>query len=91
MNLIDPSLEVVYCSNLISNYSLIRFIRFVSRFTDKLCNAFFISSRFKSHAGAGKKIGILNLETKHGVNALLDAGCWTDTAGRSDRQEYGRL
>ena len=34
--------------NLASNYSLIRFIRFVSRFTDKLCNAFFISSRFKS-------------------------------------------
>ena len=48
MSLIDPSLEIVYCSNLASNCVLIRFIRSVSRFTDKLCNVFFISSRFKS-------------------------------------------
>ena len=48
MSLINPSLEVIYCSNLASNRGLIRFIRFVSWFTGKLCNAFFILSRFKS-------------------------------------------
>ena len=47
MSLINPSLEVIYCSNLASCYSLIRFIRFVSPFTDSSRNAFFISSRFK--------------------------------------------
>ena len=39
-----------------SNYGLIRFIRFVSRFTGKLYNAFFISSRFKSPCRCRKKI-----------------------------------
>ena len=55
MSLINPSLEVVYCSNLASNYDLIRFIRFVLRFTNKLCNVFFILSRFKSPYRCRKK------------------------------------
>ena len=53
MSLINPSLEVVYCSNLASNYDLIRFIRFVSRFTGSSRNAFFISSKFKSPCRCG--------------------------------------
>ena len=52
MSLINPSLEVVYCSITViifaSDYSLIRVIRFVSPFTDSSRNVFFISSRFKS-------------------------------------------
>ena len=66
MSLINPSLEVVYCSNLASNYSLIRFIRFVSLFTDSSRNAFFISSRFKSpYRCRKKKFGFWNFVTKH--------------------------
>ena len=67
MNLINPSLEIIYCSNLIFNYSIIRFIRFVSLFTDSSRNAFFISFRFKSPCGAEKKIGILNWNVR-GLN-----------------------
>ena len=53
------------CSNFASNYGLIRFIRFISRFTGKLCNVFFISSRFKSLCRCRqKKFGILNFPTK---------------------------
>ena len=48
MSLINSSLEVIYCSNLTFNYSIIRLIRFVSPFTDSSRNVFFISSRFKS-------------------------------------------
>ena len=48
MRLNNPSFEVIYCINLASNYILVRFIRFVSPFTDSSRNAFFISSRFKS-------------------------------------------
>ena len=68
MSIINSSLEVIYCSNLASDHSLIEFIRFVSPFTDSSRNAFFISFRFKSHAGAGKKIEILIFGTKHGAN-----------------------
>ena len=64
MSLINLSLEIVYCSHLESNYDIIRFIRFVSRFTDKLCDVFFILSRFKSPCRYQKKIGILNYATK---------------------------
>jgi len=50
MSLINLSLEHAYysnySSNLVSNYKLIRLIRFVSQFTSKLCNLFFISSKF---------------------------------------------
>ena len=66
MSLINPSLEVVYCSNLASDYSLIRFIRFVSPFTDSNRNAFFISSRFKSLCRCRKfflEFGILQPNT----------------------------
>ena len=53
MSLIDPSSDGIYCSNLASDYSLIRFIRFVSPFTDSSRNVFFILSRFISlHTGA---------------------------------------
>ena len=45
------------------------FIRFVSRFTSKLFNAFFISSYLNLHADVEKKIRTLNLGTKHGVLA----------------------
>ena len=55
MSLINPPLEVIYCNNLASNYSLIRFIRFVSPFTDSSRNAFFISSRFQSPCRCRKK------------------------------------
>ena len=55
MSLINPSLLQHYCSNLASNYSLIRFIRFISSFTDSSRNAFFISSRFKSPCKCRKK------------------------------------
>ena len=72
MSLINPSLEVVYYSILAPNYGLIRFIRFVLRFTGKLCNAFFISSIYKSPCRCRKKNGILNLGTKHDPNIV---GC----------------
>ena len=55
MSLINSLLEVIYCSNLASNYNFIRFIRFVSRFIGGSHNAFFISSRFKSPYGCRKK------------------------------------
>ena len=48
LKLINPSLAHVYCSNLVCNHSLIRLIRFVSQFISKLCNSFFISSRFNT-------------------------------------------
>ena len=65
MSIINSSLEVVYCSILASNYDLIRFIIFVSRFTGKLCNAFFISSRFNSPCRCWNFFfGILNFATK---------------------------
>ena len=69
-----------------SNYGLIRFIRFVSRFIDKLCNTFFISSRFNSTCRCRKKIRILNSVTKQGACHLRNLGglgrwscsfCWT--------------
>ena len=80
MNLIDPSLEVVYCSNLISNYSLIRFIRFVSRFTGKPCNAFFISSRFNPNF-----FRILNYTTKQGLNMPSWSFCASQWVQRQKR------
>ena len=36
LKLINLSLAYVYCSNLLSNYGLIRLKRFVSQFTDNL-------------------------------------------------------
>ena len=67
MSLINPSLEVIYCSNLAFNYSIIMFIRFVSPFTDSSRNAFFISSRFKSPCRCRIFFfEILVFETKHG-------------------------
>ena len=66
MNLINPSLEIIYCSNLIFNYSIIRFVRLVSLFTDSSRNAFFISSRFKSPCKCRIFFVILVFETKHG-------------------------
>jgi len=68
MSLINLSLEIVYCSNLASNYGLIKFIRFVSRFTGKLCNAFFILSRFNSAYRCRIFFRILNFATKQGVS-----------------------
>jgi hypothetical protein len=32
LSLINPSLEIDYCSTILSNYCIVRFIRFVSRF-----------------------------------------------------------
>ena len=69
MSLINPSREFVYCSNLASDYSLIRFIRFVSPFTDSSHNAFLFRLDLSLHTGAGKKFGILNFITKHGLDA----------------------
>ena len=47
ISLINSALEhVVYCSNLVSNYILIRLIRFVSRFTIHLCDAIYFSTAF---------------------------------------------
>ena len=48
MSLINPSLEHVYCINLVSNRVLIRLIRFVSRFTIHLCNAIYFSTIFST-------------------------------------------
>ena len=48
MSLINSSLELVYCSNLVSNHVLIRLIRFVSRFTIYLCNAIYFSTIFST-------------------------------------------
>jgi len=46
LRLINLSLAHVYysnyCSNLVSNHSLIMLIRFVSQFTSNLCNSFFL-------------------------------------------------
>ena len=41
LSLINPLLANVYCSTTLSNHSVIRLKRFVSRFTCKLCNWFF--------------------------------------------------
>ena len=48
MRLSNPSLEYVYCSNLVSNHVIIRLIRFVSRFTVHLCNAIYFLSIFST-------------------------------------------
>ena len=53
MSLTNPSLEAVYCSNLASDYGIIRFIRFVSRFTGSSRNAFLFRLDLSLHAGAG--------------------------------------
>ena len=48
-----PISELAGSSNLASNYGLIRLIRFVSRFTDKLCNVVFLFRLdLNLHAGA---------------------------------------
>ena len=48
MRLINSSLEHVYSSNLVPNHGLIRFIRFVLRFTVHLCNAIYFSTIFNT-------------------------------------------
>ena len=48
MSLTRVSLEHVYCINLVSNHILIRFIRFVSRFTVHFCNAIYFSTIFST-------------------------------------------
>ena len=48
MSLINPSLEHVYCINLVSNHVIIRLIRFVSRFTVHLCNAIYFLTTFST-------------------------------------------
>ena len=48
MRLINSSLEHVYSSNLVPNHDLIRFIRFVLRFTVHLCNAIFFPTTFNT-------------------------------------------
>ena len=67
MSLINPSLEHAYwsnyCSNLVSNHSLIRITGFVLQFTSKLCNLFFISFRFKI-LFCRDRFEILNFATK---------------------------
>ena len=57
--------------NLESNRSLIRLIRFVSQFTSKLCNSFFISSRFNTKILFWcDSFGILNFPTKQGPSLM---------------------
>ena len=60
MSLINPSLEYIYCSNLVSNHVLIRLIKFVSRFTVNLCNAIYFSTIFSTTCNRFKKICILD-------------------------------
>ena len=48
MSLINPSLDYIYCSNLVPNHVLIRPIRFVSRFTVHLCNAIYFLTTFST-------------------------------------------
>ena len=48
MSLINPSLEHVYCSNLVSNRAIVSLIRFVSRFTVHLCNAIYFFTTFST-------------------------------------------
>ena len=71
-----------YCSNLVSNHSLIRITGFVLQFTSKLCNLFFISFRFKI-LFCRDRFEILNFATKQVIVAVFDAGnfvrptdCW---------------
>ena len=72
MRLINSSLEHVscsnYCSNLVSNHSLIRLIRFVSQFTSKLYNSFLFHLNLILHACKilfrYDRFGILNFATK---------------------------
>ena len=55
-----------------SNYSLIRFIRFVSPFTDSSRNTFFISSRFKSPYKCRKKnLEFGNMELNTALEAII--------------------
>ena len=75
MSLINLSLEHVYCSNLVSNHSLIMLIRFISQFITKLCNLFFILSKLILHAYKilfrCDRFGILNFATKQDLRECL--------------------
>ena len=82
LSLINMSLEVVYCSTILSNHCIIRFIRFVSRFHSGLWNGFCQLSTFRisnqqsnvqSYCSA-RKILKKKLKTKWGLRllALLD-------------------
>ena len=70
MSQVNLSLEIVYCSNLTSNYSLIRFImQHGSRDLQSNCAMRFLFRLDLSlHVGAGKKFRILNYATKQGAN-----------------------
>ena len=68
MNLINPSLEHVYCSNLVSNHVLIRLIRFVSRFKVHLFNAIYFSTTFSTPCKRFTKIlRFVFTTSKHGL------------------------
>jgi len=43
LSLINPSLDVIYCSTILSNHCIIRFIRFVSRFCPRCYGMSFVS------------------------------------------------
>ena len=83
MSLINLLLEHVYysnyCSNLVSNHSLIRLIRFVSQFTSKLYNLFLFHLNLILHTYKiffrYDRFGILNFATKQD-NVLVSFLSW---------------
>ena len=71
MSLINPSLEHIYCSYLVSNHVLIRLIRFVPRFTVHLYNIIYFliifSTPYKQFA---KILHFAFTEFKHGLTGF---------------------
>ena len=73
MSLINPSLEYVYCSNLVSNNAIIRLIRFVSRFTVNLCNAIYFLTTFSTQCKRFTKNLHCVLGSKQGLSPKINS------------------
>ena len=73
MSLINPSLEVVYCSNLASDYSQISSLDSSRHLQTAVAMRFLFCLDLSLHEDAGKKFGILNFVIKHGVGFLLSS------------------
>ena len=97
MSLINPLLAYVYCSNLVSNHGLIRFIRFVLWFTVHLCNAIFFNYIWYTMHTFYKSFGILKFRSKQGLSLqqILGRGCgtweWRSSHGLASTLHYSLM
>ena len=86
LRLINPSLAHMYysnyCSNLVSNHSIIRLIRVVSQFQENYAIRFLFCLDLKLHACKipfrCDSFGILNFATKQGLQPMSRDTQWHD-------------